>query len=239
MEAAAKEPNKNEPSDPILNPDEKTKINHAKEQFESVIEQYLASNPILKRENKVNELEIRFGSNPKLSKPISKIDYDNVVKQLLSCGFHPEIEDGTQILRIQNEFIDPRSGITKMSNIRAEIVGTDLIQEYCRTNSLQRILDLPSNLMNKLKFTQKLSPTNKDGSFIKPVDMADFNFRVSYKLEQDFNVNTNIARNIISSWNDQKKTFRCMNRTRFYHPDFPIFADLSIIKSSKKTKQAY
>jgi hypothetical protein len=235
MEATAKESNKNEPTDPILNPDEKTKIKHSKEQFENVIEQYLASNPILKRENKVNELEIRFGSNPKLSKPISKIDYDNVVKQLLSCGFHPEIEDGIQILRIQNEFIDPRSGITKMSNIRAEIVGTDLIQEYCRTNSLQRILDLPSNLMNKLKFTQKLSPTNKDGSFIKPVDMADFNFRVSYKLEQDFNVNTNIARNIISNWNDQKKTFRCMNRTRFYHPEFPIFGDLSIIKSSKKT----
>ena len=46
MEATAKEPNKNETSEPILNPDEKTKMKHAKEQFESVIEQYLASNPI-------------------------------------------------------------------------------------------------------------------------------------------------------------------------------------------------
>ena len=119
----------------------------AKEDFEFLIENYLASNPVLKIDNKVGEFEIRFGSNSKLSKPISKIDYDNVVKQLLSCGFKPEIEDGLHILRIQNEYIDQRSGITKMSNIRAEILGTDLIQEYCRSNSLQKLMNLPSNLM--------------------------------------------------------------------------------------------
>jgi len=57
----------------------------AKEDFEIMVENYLASNPVLKKDNKINEFEIRFGSNSKLSKPISKIDYDNVVKQLLSC----------------------------------------------------------------------------------------------------------------------------------------------------------
>ena len=207
----------------------------AKEDFEFLIENYLASNPVLKIDNKVGEFEIRFGSNSKLSKPISKIDYDNVVKQLLSCGFKPEIEDGLHILRIQNEYIDQRSGITKMSNIRAEILGTDLIQEYCRSNSLQKLMNLPSNLMNKLKFTQKTLPVAKNGTLLKPVDMGDFNFRVSYQLEQEFNMNTNVSQKIISKWNDSKKMFRCMNRVRFYHPEYPVFADLSIVKSSKKS----
>jgi hypothetical protein len=207
----------------------------AKEDFENMVENYLASNPVLKKDNKINEFEIRFGSNSKLSKPISKIDYDNVVKQLLSCGFKPENEDGLHILRIQNEYIDQRSGITKVSNIRAEILGTDLIQEYCRSNSLQKLINLPSNLMNKIKFTQKTLPMTTNGTLLKPVDMSDFNFRVSYQLEQEFNTNSNVSQKIISKWNDSKKIFRCMNRVRFYHPEYPVFADLSIVKSSKKS----
>ena len=207
----------------------------AKEDFETMVENYLASNPILKKDNKVNEFEIRFGSNPKLSKPISRIDYDNVVKQLLSCGFKPEIEDGLQILRINNEYIDNRTGNTMISKIRAEILGSDLIQEYCRSNSIQKLMNLPSNLLDKLKFTQKTLPTTSNGTFIKPVDISDFNFRVSYQLEQDYNMNSNISQKIISKWNDSKKIFRCMNRVRFHHPIYPIFADLTIVKSSKKS----
>lgn len=215
--------------------DVKNNSKKAKEDFENMIENYLASNPILKKDNKTNEFEIRFGSNTKLSKPISKIDYDNVVKQLLSCGFKPENEDGLHILRIQNEYIDQRTGVTTMSNIRAEILGTDLIQEYCRSNSLQKLNNLPSNMLHKLKFTHKTLPTTSNGTFIKPVDMSDFNFRVSYQLEQEYNMNSNISQKILSKWNDSKKIFRCMNRVRFNHPDYPIFADLSIVKSSKKS----
>ena len=207
----------------------------AKEDFENMVENYLASNPVLKKDNKTNEFEIRFGSNSKLSKPISKIDYDNVVKQLLSCGFKPENEDGLHILRINNEYVDPRTGNTKLSNIRAEILGTDLIQEYCRSNSFQKLMNLPSNLLNKLKFTQKSLPKTSNGTIIKPVDMSDFNFRVSYQLEQEYNPNSNVPQKIISKWNDSKKIFRCMNRVRFYHPEYPVFADLSIVKSSKKS----
>jgi len=207
----------------------------AKEDFDILVENYLASNPVLKKNNKINEFEIRFGSNSKLSKPISKIDYDNVVKQLLSCGFKAENEDGLHILRIQNEYINQRTGMTKMSNTRAEILGTDLIQEYCRSNSLQKLIHLPSNLTNKLKFTQKTLPTTSNGTILKPVDMSDFNFRVSYQYEEEFNVNSNVSQKIINNWNDSKKIFRCMNRVRFYHPDYPIFADLSIVKSSKKS----
>ena len=103
-----------------------------KEEFERIVGQYLASNPVFSQNNKVSELEVRFGTNPKVAKPINKMGYDNVVKQLYACGFKPENSRGNQILRIQNEYVDNRTGATKMSNIRAEIVGTDLVQEYCR-----------------------------------------------------------------------------------------------------------
>ena len=205
-----------------------------KEEFERIVGQYLASNPVFPQNNKVSELEVRFGTNPKVAKPINKMGYDNVVKQLYACGFKPENSRGNQILRIQNEYVDNRTGATKMSNIRAEIVGTDLVQEYCRTNNLQKVIDMPSTLFNKIKFTQKMSASDSKGEYIRNLDMEDFNFRVSYQTEQDFNIQSGVARNIISKWVDSKKLFRSMNRVRFYHDEYPIFADLSIIKSSKR-----
>jgi len=205
-----------------------------KEEFERIVGQYLASNPVFPQNNKVSELEVRFGTNPKVAKPINKMGYDNVVKQLYACGFNPENSRGNQILRIQNEYVDNRTGATKMSNIRAEIVGTDMIQEYCRTNNLQKVIDMPSTLFNKIKFTQKMSASDSKGEYIRKLDMEDFNFRVSYQTEQDFNIQSGVARNITSKWVDSKKLFRSMNRVRFYHDEYPIFADLSIIKSSKR-----
>ena len=145
------------------------------------------------------------------------MNYDNVVKQLYAYGFKPENSRGTQILRIQNEYADNRTGQIKISNVRAEIVGTDLIQEYCRTNNIQKVIDMPSTLFNKIKFTQKMSAMNKNGEYIKKLDMEDFNFRVSYQTEQDYNIQSGLARNIISKWTDSKKLFRSMNRVRFYH----------------------
>jgi len=112
--------------------------------FLQIIKQYLESNPLLKNKNRTSELEVRFGTNPRVSKPITKIDYLNVVKYLYSCGFQTENSEGLQMLRIQNQFTDPKTGITKISNIRAEINGSDLIEEYCKTNSIQKVLDVPS-----------------------------------------------------------------------------------------------
>lgn len=208
-------------------------VANKKQEFENIVGYYLENNPSVSLDRKSHELEIRFGTNPRISHPITKIDYDNVVKQLKSCGFVPENNNGNQILRIQNEYLDNRTGQTKMSNIRAEIVGADLIQEYCRTNSLQKVIDMPSTLFNKLKFTQKMTAKRKNGEFINKVDVEDYNFRVSYQTEQDFNVHSNVARNIISNWIDSKKRFRAMNRVRFGHSEYPIFVDLSIIKSAK------
>lgn len=204
-----------------------------KQEFHRIVSLYLESNPLLSTNNKTSELEIRFGTNPRIKKPITKTNYDNVIKQLYSCGFKTENNNGNQMLRIQNEYTDPRTGQTRMSNIRAEIVGTDLIQQYCETNDIQKLVNMPSNVFNKIKFTRKSFPKDKQDKFIQKLDMEDFNFRVSFQEEQDFNIHSNIARNIMSKWVDSKKNFRSLNRVRFHHESYPIFADLTIVKGSK------
>jgi len=204
-----------------------------KKGFEKVTQVYLENNTLTKNNNRQNELEIRFGTNPRISTPISKLDYDNVIKYLYSNGFKIENTDGVQMLRIQNEYTDLRTGRAKMSNTRAEITGSYMIQEYCRTNSIQKLIDKPNTIDDKIKFTQKYF-AEINGTRINKIDFEDFNFRVSYQTEQDFNVHSNMARNIISKWDNSLKIFRCMNRIRFYHDEYPIFADLSIVKSSKK-----
>ena len=203
--------------------------------FEKMVGQYLENNPLFRMDKKSAEFEIRFGSNPKLSKSISKIDYDNVVKQLYACGFIVDNTDGLQILRVYSDYLHPQTGERTMSNIRAEIVGTDLIQQYCKTNSIQKLIDLPSTVFNKLKFTRKTNAQAKNGEKIRAVDIADYNFRAAYQNEEEFNTNHPLARNIIAEWSNSQKLFRCMNRVRFRHPTFPIFADLSIVKGSKTT----
>lgn len=209
-------------------------LHQKKEEFERIVHHYLDSNPLVKNGNKSSELEVRFGTNPRIAKPITKINFDNVVRQLRGCGFTSENPDGVQMLRVQNEYTDLRTGQKKMSNVRAEIIGTDLIQEYCRTNSLQKLADMPSTTFNKLKFTQKMAATSQAGELIRALDMEDYNLRVSYQTEQDFHMQSSMARNILSKWNDSLKIFRCMNRTRFAHPEYPIFVDVSIVKMSKR-----
>ena len=205
-----------------------------KADFERIIQYYLENNKVWHISDKISELEIRFNTDANISKPISKIDYDNVVKQLYTAGFIPEHEDGIHMLRIQNQFIDT-DGKIKMSNIRAEIIGLDLIQEYCRTNSLPKLIDMPSTTYNKLKFTQKMLAISSSGEKIRKVKVPDFNFKVSYQTEQDYPVQSQFIKNrrILETWNDSLKIFRSMNRVRFVHPDLPIFADMTVIKTSK------
>ena len=202
-----------------------------KEEFEHIVQYYLENNPVVSTNNKMSELEVRFNTNSKISKPVSKIDYDNVVKQLYAHGFVPELSDGVHMLRIQNQYINP-DGIKKTSNLRAEIIGLDLIQEYCRTNSIQKLIDMPSTSFNKLKFTQKMTAKTPSGEFVNKVHVPDFNFKVSYQTEQDFHVHDPFCRKTIATWNDSLKVFRSMNRVRFSHSDLPIFADLTVIKTS-------
>ena len=213
---------------------EKTKVS-PKEQMEIILKNYLASNPMGRIDGKINEVEMRFGTNTRKHKPFTKIDYDNVVKQLYASGFILANAEGMHSLRIFHEYVDKNSGVKRMSNIRTEINNIDLIQEYCKTNSIQILLDLPSTTYDKITFNQKTRVKMDDGNYLDYANFEDFNMRIAYQLEQSYTARSGLVRSIIQKWNDSKKTFRYMNRVRFRHPSYPIFADISIVQKSKMT----
>ena len=134
-------------------------------QMDIIIENYLANNPAGGRaDGKQNEVEIRFGSDIKKQK-ISQIDYENVIKTLYGAGFTLENPDGIHSLRIFHEYIDKTTGSSMMSNIRTEVVGINMIKEYCKSNNLQTIINSPGCSRDSVIFTQKTKPKTDKGAF--------------------------------------------------------------------------
>lgn len=176
------------------------------------------------------ELEVRFGT--KGFRKLTYIDYTNVVKILKSLQFSDSLPE--DFLRINSEYVDQKTGITKMSNIRTEVKGLGNISKYCKTD----------NITNKEggvygSFEQKSVIRNDDNTIIYPVEFEDFNFRVSLQVENKLNIGSGIVRGIVDKWNDNKKTFRLINRTTLSHEKYPLKIDLSIVRSSKKYQGNY
>ena len=169
-----------------------------------------------------SEMEVRFGTARGM-KPLSRIEYDNVVKRLLSAGF--ELGEQAYLLRMNSEFTDPKSGVTRVSNIRAEVAGLGNVSAYCKSNDLD-------DKRERVQFVQKGWQRIADG-VVRPVDVPDFNMRASLSLEKDL-TSSQIARSMVSSWRDNKKQFRYINRYRLKHPDLPISVDVSIVKQSAR-----
>lgn len=199
----------------------------------NVICQYYINNPNGRYNN--YEVESKFGTRG--IKPITKIDYDNVVKKLKSLGYKCDNEQGTYSLKIQSEFIDAKTGQFKMSTdfdrFRIEITGIPNIQEYCKTNSLNMVNDRsPNNVKILRKMDVKKEKTGDD--IIESANFDDFNFRVSLKNEETITKTSKIALDIFENWNRSKKVFRYINRVSFKHDEYPFQIDLSIVRSSKK-----
>jgi hypothetical protein len=233
---ATKTPTKQIPS-PKPSPENIDEQKNLKAEFEQMVKEYFEGNPELMVLNKqFPELEVSFGTT-RNSRAITKLDYDKVVKHLYSEGFYTENPRGVNMLRIKEEYVDARTGENRISNIRTEIMGVDLIQEYCRTNSIDKIISMPSTMFSqreKLKFTQKTAViSKKTNTPIKSIQFPDFNFNAKYQMERNFSMNSNVAKNIISKWSDTRKIFRHMNRVQFKHPKYPVFVDISIVRSSK------
>ena len=107
------------------------------ELFDAMVETYLGG--VLQTGNGLLELEVRFGTrNLKRVASITKIDFDNVIKTLLSAGYVMEKTDD-YTLKINSEIADPHTGKPRMADIRTEIAGLHNIQTYCRTNSLDKV----------------------------------------------------------------------------------------------------
>lgn len=239
--------------------------------FEEVVKHYLVNcssvrNTIQTR-NTTPELEIRFGTNPKQAKPISSVDYQNIVKTLSWNGWTTNKIRGVQMLRIipnmmvkDGPFPKKEGGGTdeggtimeggatmeggageggrvkmRSSNIRAEIFGVDMIQTYCQHNDLEKMKQTITH-SDHLKFTKKAMVDKKDGSKFQRLKFPDFNFNVSYVEEEEYRVTSNFMpiKKILLDWNTSLKTFRSINRVRFQHPDYPVFVDISIVKTNRK-----
>jgi hypothetical protein len=207
-------------------------------EFSNIVKHYLEG--ITDKTDGVPELEIRFGTrgNPGTTRE----NFDNVLQKLLSGGFS-FIKKNAYALKIQNEFIDQKTGQTKLSLIRAEIHGINEVQNYCKTN-------MPDE--KYVLFTQKMyAKTNGGGSSsesgegtaggatIHPVIFDDFNFKVSYQREKRVANTSTLARSILKTWNDNKKTFRYINRSTLKHPEFPFQIDMSVVKESHKDQTGY
>ena len=176
--------------------------------------------------NEELELEIKFGTLG--IKNITRINYDNVLKKLLSSGFY--IDSTVYLMRIQNEYMDPKTGAPRLSNMRTEINGLQNIRTYCQTNSLETI-ESGIAYIQKMPFTSDTSTSS--------VNVNDFNFRVSLAKEIKLDKTVPMVRTTLDKWQDRKKTFRYLNRCKLRHPTLPVVVDMSIVKDSKRQGRNY
>jgi len=172
-----------------------------------------------------HELEVKFGT--KGIKNITRNDYDNVVKKLKSLGFTILGEStGEYYLRINCEFLDSVTGNFKLSDVvRTEIKSIHAIKQYCESNELKNISPIFVDYIHK-------TPGFIDKERVLPVDVDDFNFRLSYQTETK--VQTGIQNLILENWRKSKKEFRFINRVTFQHSDYPVKVDISITKFGNK-----
>ena len=201
-----------------------------------MVKLYYASNPFTYSVSKNYELEAKFGTRG--IKPLTKIDYDNVIKKLKSSGFVCNDENGIYRLSMQTEYLDKNTGTFKLSSIRTEISGFREIQEYCKHNDIQELIK--QNSVNVVSFTKKEPILTGNREKLFPVNFDDFNFRVALQIE---NIQLPASQFIVKNWLKSKKTFRYINRVTFKHPDYPINVDISISKQTdyegKEAKKYY
>ena len=168
------------------------------------------------------ELEVRFGTRGKY---ITKDQYDNVIKKLQSVGFYLINTEGSHLLRIMNQY-DPN--MKQISNIRTEIRNLENIQYYCKHN---RIPEKKDAVIFQKKFNMK-----ENNQKVVPFDNNDYNFRLSFQIEDDIYYNSAIISNLLEIWEQIPKSYRFMNRIELKHNTLPFICHLSIVKSSKKLK---
>ena len=77
----------------------------------------------------------------------------------------------------------------------------------------------------------------ESGNTIFPVNVDDFNFRITYSTESKLEKKSGLVKGLLREWPDSKKVFRLLKRFSFYHPDMPFSVDLSVVKSSATNRQ--
>jgi SAM-dependent methyltransferase len=177
------------------------------------------------------ELEVKFGTRG--VKPLSRIDYGNVIQHLLSHGFQAKGQT-KYLLRIQNEYLEANTGTVRMSSLRTELNGLHNVQAYCKSNKITG----GGTADGALAFIKKDSYKHKNQP-LYPVNVDDYNFRLALSSENKLPQTANTVRETLDKWPENKKIFRYLNRYTLQHPDFPFVIDFSIVKESKKQGNFY
>lgn len=197
--------------------------------FNNTIAIYLMGNPHIPNDVEIPEVEVKFGTRG--VKRITKIDYDNVIKKLVSLGFSPNKQDGEYLLRMENQTIDYNTGRFKMSNVRLELEGLKTIQTYCSAGTIESV-------WYNLNMTSKNEVFHKNEK-VANVEFDEYNFILSYKMERNVNKRTDNGAEIVEGWDNSKKIFRYINRVTFQKEGLPFKIDMSIVKSSARENRNY
>ena len=144
-------------------------------------------------ENLSKEIEVRFGT--KGIAPISRLNYNNTIRKLLSYGFYTKNSEGTHILKIVPEMLDAKTGKIKSSNVRISIEGTENISTFCRTDELTEL----SNFKRNISAMQKNRVYNNNEPF-PYAEFGEFNFRVAYADERQLKYHNTMIQTILNNW---------------------------------------
>ena len=209
------------------------------DRFKTIINEFISHQTATDDENK--ELEVRFGTRKTKShgqKHTTKSDYDSVVKNLKAMDFTCDNVMGEYLMRIGYMFVN-KAGRKDRSNVRVELNGHHVVKAYCEKESLQKIFD-NSVLAKSVEFVKKEYMTKNDETDangrpvrIFPYDSDDFGFRVALQTEKKMSISLPYIRSVVDDWDNTEKTFRYIKRFRFRHAEYPIFCDMSIVKSSR------
>ena len=172
--------------------------------MDSILNLYLESKSTL--ESNINaELEVKFGTRN--IKKITKQNFDNVIKYLLSNNFNFKNKNN-YYLRIS------------IDDTRVEINNLTNIQEFCKNNQLN-LENNSTSFYTKNKYNEE-SIQNFD----------DFNFRITYNLETKLNNDNPKVQSLIENWSNLKKFYRLINRFTLVNDSLPFNIDLSIVRES-------
>ena len=200
------------------------------QQFNHLIGTYLDN--VVKTKDAVYELEVRFGTIG--VKYITRNDYENVIEKLRSAGYVPTRVNNYH-LRMQcspPENEQRQAGRRHpFSNIRVEVNGLANIQEYCRTDMLNR-----DHTVFNMKDDVWLGDGGASAEKVQPIIYDDFNFKVSLQKERRLRYESREVTSIAphAKWAQIKKTFRYLTRTSFELPNMPIRIDVSVVKESHR-----
>ena len=173
------------------------------------------------------ECEVRFCT--KQDRSMSKHQFDNTISKLKSYGFTSDNVNGDNMMRISMDNTDKKIG-----NIRLELVGEHMIQNYCRNENL---LNLIQKEPEHIGIVKKYYP-KKNGAKYKPFDNTDFDFRVSFQLEEKISHDDpHVMNTLMNNYVNISKYYRYINRIEYIHPDFPFKCHFSLVKNSKSMAQ--